>query len=157
MLAEHYSPHHSTAMADLILWCLVDGESTSGAFSVKITAAESVDDLKKVIKAENPNQFSDVDAKDLTLWKVSLPIDTAVSALSLGSLPDGSTTEELLNARARVSGLFRGEQGQNDYIIVQRPPSGNATCCLMQAFQRALSSSTVVPVIDAYFSLDFFQ
>jgi hypothetical protein len=42
--------------------------------------------------------------------------------------------------------------GRNIRVIVQLPPSGNITCCSMQAFQRALSPSTIVPVIDVLLS-----
>ncbi|KAG0369044.1 hypothetical protein BGX24_002567 [Mortierella sp. AD032] len=48
--------------ARLNLFCLVDGEP------------QHVDDLKKLIKTEKTNQFSDVDADQLTLWRVSIPV-----------------------------------------------------------------------------------
>ncbi|KAG0039904.1 hypothetical protein BGZ82_006161 [Podila clonocystis] len=62
-------------MADnhLTLFCLVDGEATSNAFSVEIDSSKTVDGLKKLIKTENPDTFNGVDAKELTLWRVSVP------------------------------------------------------------------------------------
>ncbi|KAG9060857.1 hypothetical protein KI688_007926 [Linnemannia hyalina] len=61
----------------LNLFCLVDGEGTSNAFSVKIASTDTVDDLKKLIKAEKTNNFSDVDADQLTLRRVSIPVVAA--------------------------------------------------------------------------------
>ncbi|KAG0342727.1 hypothetical protein BG000_002072 [Podila horticola] len=63
-------------MADnpMSLFCLVDGEATSNAFSIKISSNDTVDDLKNLIKARKTNDFSDIDADKLTLWRVSIPI-----------------------------------------------------------------------------------
>ncbi|KAG0292197.1 hypothetical protein BGZ96_004431 [Linnemannia gamsii] len=59
----------------LHLFCLVDGEGTSNAFSVKIASSDTVDDLKNLIKSALSPQFDDIPAKNLTLWSVSIPID----------------------------------------------------------------------------------
>ncbi|KAG0338953.1 hypothetical protein BG005_003580, partial [Podila minutissima] len=52
------------------LFCLVDGEMPSNTFPVKIELAETISHLKKLIKTEKTNNFHDVDANELTLWKV---------------------------------------------------------------------------------------
>ncbi|KAG0014025.1 hypothetical protein BGZ82_001943, partial [Podila clonocystis] len=61
-------------MADehLNLFCVVDGESTP--FPVEIESTKTLGFLKELIKAKKPNDFSDVDADKLTLWKVSIPL-----------------------------------------------------------------------------------
>src|SRR6202012_5301589 len=56
------------------LFCLVDEEATSNAFSVKISSDNTVDDLKNLIKAKKTPRFDDVAADELTLWRVSVPI-----------------------------------------------------------------------------------
>ncbi|KAG0196247.1 hypothetical protein BGX31_005511, partial [Mortierella sp. GBA43] len=56
----------------LRIFCVLEGGSTP--FSVKIPSDAIVDDLKKLIKLEKPNHLRDVDADDLTLWNVSIPI-----------------------------------------------------------------------------------
>ncbi|KAF9369336.1 hypothetical protein CPC16_004588, partial [Podila verticillata] len=58
----------------LSLFCLVNGDSTSSAFPIKSSPDDSIGDLKKLIKAEKTNDFSDIDANKLTLWRVSLPV-----------------------------------------------------------------------------------
>src|SRR5689334_9123738 len=80
-----YSPCHLSlsffslfyAMNDnhLTLFCLVDGEATSNAFSVKIPLSDTIDDLKGLIKTKKTNDFQDVDADKLTLWRVSIHDD----------------------------------------------------------------------------------
>jgi hypothetical protein len=56
------------------LFCLVDGQTISQAFDVEIESTKTISHLKKLIKAEKSNQFINVDANNLTLWKVSIPI-----------------------------------------------------------------------------------
>jgi hypothetical protein len=57
----------------ITLFCLVQGAST--AFSVDIDRSLTVDHLKKAIKAEKANDFANIDADKLRLWKVEIPDD----------------------------------------------------------------------------------
>ena len=60
-------------MADINLFCLVDGEST--AFSVKnIPSSDTIDDLKELIKIKKSPEFNDIAADRLSLWRVTIPI-----------------------------------------------------------------------------------
>ncbi|KAF9345382.1 hypothetical protein BGX26_003215 [Mortierella sp. AD094] len=54
------------------LFCILDGDST--AFKVIISLDDDVDDLKKAIKEEKPNDLKDFDADRLVLWRVDIPI-----------------------------------------------------------------------------------
>ncbi|RUS15037.1 hypothetical protein BC937DRAFT_92978 [Endogone sp. FLAS-F59071] len=58
------------------LFCLVRGESPQRAFKVRISKHDNVSDLKDLIKEESQNDFRDIDARNLTLWKVNIPIPT---------------------------------------------------------------------------------
>ncbi|KAG0276582.1 hypothetical protein BGZ97_010067, partial [Linnemannia gamsii] len=59
----------------LNLFCIVEGESESHAFQLKnIPLSDNVDDLKEEIKAKKTVAFSDIDADQLTLWRVSIPV-----------------------------------------------------------------------------------
>jgi hypothetical protein len=109
-------------MTDLLtLFCLVDGEFTSRAFSVKASARDTVDDLKKLIRIENAHDFNDLDAKKLTLWLVSVPDDDGDSAVTLDALHE----KKKLHPRTYLFNLFPNGSGEDTYIIVQRPPQGN--------------------------------
>ena len=69
-------------MAEFVtLFCLVRGDTTNHAFSVKIDRSGTVDELKELIKAKDPDSFGNVNAKLLSVWKVSLPIDTITPSL----------------------------------------------------------------------------
>ena len=59
----------------ITLLCLVKGNTTANAFPVDIEKDQLVGHLKKVIKAEQPQTFANVDAKDIKLWKVTIPGD----------------------------------------------------------------------------------
>jgi hypothetical protein len=59
----------------ITLLCLVKGNTTANAFPVDIDKDQLVGHLKKFIKAEQPQTFANVDAKDIKLWKVEIPGD----------------------------------------------------------------------------------
>ncbi|KAF8936737.1 hypothetical protein BGZ47_009366 [Haplosporangium gracile] len=112
-------------MADnpLTLLCLVDGEETTHAFSVKIPLTDTVDDLKVHIKVKKADEFSDVDARKLTLWRV----------LVSDSMKDSRITIDLLGEKAELndpgkslSKLFPESPNDSTYILVQRLPPVHA-------------------------------
>ncbi|KAG0085317.1 hypothetical protein BGZ92_009088 [Podila epicladia] len=138
-------------MADnsLTLFCLVDGEVKRNAFSIKIPSSDTVDDLKDLIKTKKTNDFSDVDANNLTLWRVSIP-DKRSSATTIGALVDKT---ELNNPRTRLSQWFPESPDENTYIIVQRPPPGNADALiLLRMREEWLKRMTQIE--DDFFALD---
>ncbi|KAF9133873.1 hypothetical protein BG015_003496, partial [Linnemannia schmuckeri] len=107
----------------LTLFCLVDGETTSQAFSVDIDQTKTVDHLKKLIKTEKAPRFDDVAADELTLWRVFIPDEKMDSFITVDALGDKT---QLNNPRTRLSKLFPESPDDNTYILVQRPPSVHA-------------------------------
>ncbi|KAF9316071.1 hypothetical protein BG003_002377 [Podila horticola] len=103
----------------ITLFCLVDGEATSTAFSIKIPLNDTIGDLKNHIKTRKANDFSDIDANHLTLWRVSISDDNQGVPITIVSLEKKT---ELNNPRTRLSKLFLTSPDDNTYIIVQRPP-----------------------------------
>jgi len=71
----------------ITLLCLVKGNTTTNAFSVKISRDEPISELKKAIKAEKQNDFAGVDADKLKLWKKEIP-DDRIDLLSNLTLND---------------------------------------------------------------------
>ncbi|KAG0203112.1 hypothetical protein BGX28_004507 [Mortierella sp. GBA30] len=93
-------------------------ESTS--FSVDINSNKIVDNLKDAIKHKIPDTFSGVDAKDLTLWKVSIPVVRKKDRKEI-SLADVLSKEEL-DGTDDVSDVFKETPPKKTiHIIVQRP------------------------------------
>ncbi|KAF9954138.1 hypothetical protein BGZ70_010649 [Mortierella alpina] len=110
---------------NLTLFCIVEGESVSHAFQLKnIASSDDVDDLKHLIVDGNQAPaFRDVAAKDLILWRISIPDNKQGSAITIDALDDKT---ELNDPRARLSKLFPESPDDHTYILVQRPSSVNA-------------------------------
>ncbi|KAI8594823.1 hypothetical protein EDD21DRAFT_359591 [Dissophora ornata] len=109
------------ASSHLNLFCVVDGESTSNAFPVEMESTKTIGDLKKLIKAEKTNDFQDVDADKLTLWRVSHPVITAnkhqpVLLSEIDSPTELDPTDDIVDVFAEAP------PKKTIHIIVQRPP-----------------------------------
>ncbi|KAF9413190.1 hypothetical protein BGZ94_000817 [Podila epigama] len=105
----------------LNLFCLVDGQTTSNAFSVKIPPSDSVDDLKKLIKSEKANYFHDVDADELSLWRVFHPVIAANKHNPVLLSAIESPTE--LYPTDDIADVFKETPPKKTiHIIIQRPP-----------------------------------
>ncbi|KAG0328337.1 hypothetical protein BG000_000524, partial [Podila horticola] len=59
----------------LTLFCLIDGQSTKQTWSIKALPADTVDDLKKAVKAAQAPNFDHVAAGELHLRKVNIEND----------------------------------------------------------------------------------
>jgi hypothetical protein len=70
-------------MATTTLFCLVHGESITNAFPVKIPQADTVGDLKELIKLKKAPEFDTIAADKLMLWKVNIPTDNATALKEL--------------------------------------------------------------------------
>ncbi|KAF9303151.1 hypothetical protein BGZ74_004248 [Mortierella antarctica] len=106
------------------LFCLVDEETPSNAFPVKIELAKTVGHLKKLIKTEKTNNFHDVDANELTLWKVSILVaddDDNELPIIINKIPK-SDKKKLKVVKNKISDVFGNEPDEMMiHIIVQRP------------------------------------
>ncbi|KAI8599623.1 hypothetical protein EDD21DRAFT_355297 [Dissophora ornata] len=104
----------------LKIFCLVNGESTSRAFSLSIPTTADIDDLKDLIKSKKTPEFDDIAADKFTVWKVSIAVIAASKhdVITLGSL---KIKEELLPTD-ELSDVFGKEPlpRQTIHIIVQR-------------------------------------
>ena len=107
----------------LSLFCVVDGESTP--FPVEIESTKTIGNLKKLIKSEKTPRFDDVAADELTLWRVSIPVDSPGKRKPVVLSEDESATE--LDPMDDISDVFKKTPPKKTiHIIVQRPPLGNA-------------------------------
>jgi hypothetical protein len=113
---------------NLTVFCLVEGESTSNAFSIEIDSTKTVDGLKDLIKAKQSPDFDAIVANKIKLWKVSIPDDGNVIILR-----DNQTVENQLRATSKLFTVFKDEleekadlPGDTIHILVERPPPGNA-------------------------------
>ncbi|KAK5796962.1 hypothetical protein F5H01DRAFT_326786 [Linnemannia elongata] len=103
----------------LTLFCLVDGEATSNAFPVEIESTKTIGDLKGLIKTKKTNDFQDVDADKLTLWRVSIHDD---DDNDLPVLLDSVPVKKKLRATNKLSMVFDADLPEDTiHVIVQRP------------------------------------
>ncbi|KAG0196341.1 hypothetical protein BGX33_001758 [Mortierella sp. NVP41] len=107
----------------LTLFCLVDGEATTNAFPVEIESTKTIGDLKEHIKAKKTINFSDVDADQLTLWRVSIPDDDNDDEILVVLDNVKDKDKKKLKATRELSEVFPDKPPKNTiHVIVQRSP-----------------------------------
>ncbi|KAF9536636.1 hypothetical protein EC957_010257 [Mortierella hygrophila] len=106
----------------LTLFCLISGDSTSCAFKVRILDTHAdISDLKKAIIGENPGAFEHIDAKDLVLWRATIPANENAGDERVIKLDGLDDKTKLGNPRTHLSKLFPETPDDNTYIVVERP------------------------------------
>ncbi|CAB4427751.1 unnamed protein product [Rhizophagus irregularis] len=101
----------------ITLFCLVKGNTSENAFSVKISRDEPISELKDAIKAKKQNDFAGIDADRLKLWKVTIPGDQDDQLRNL-ILQD---SDELLAIR-KISKYFPDSPPEEHiHVIVKLP------------------------------------
>ena len=109
-------------MTTLSINCFLLGSDSSDVFTVKILKTENVSILKDLIKEKQSPRLNHVVASELTVWKVSLPVDTELTVDGL----------EPLHSVKKISSIF-GEKDLVDehvHILVQAPPGAFHKCFL---------------------------
>lgn len=132
----------------LTLFCLVDGEAASNAFSVNIVPSKTIGDLKDLIKTEKTPRFDKVAADELTLWRVSIPDDDDEDEdededKNLPILLDNISHKDKkkLKATRELSDVFIEKPAKRMiHIVVQllspRPSGNNDVVCLAHHLNR---------------------
>ncbi|KAF9152796.1 hypothetical protein DFQ26_000785, partial [Actinomortierella ambigua] len=82
---------------------------------------DTIDDLKKLIKAEIPDTFNGIDAKDLSLWRVSILVPPKKNRKEIW-LADVPSKEELDKTDDIADEFDEALPKKTIHIIVQRPP-----------------------------------
>jgi hypothetical protein len=99
---------------DFLLNCFVLGDDESKVFTVEVSKDKNVSILKKLIKEEKAHLLSNVDASDLDLWKVCLPVDDPASKRP--------QIEPPLRINKRLSTLWDGDPSDDDLHILIKAP-----------------------------------
>ncbi|KAG9064270.1 hypothetical protein KI688_003458 [Linnemannia hyalina] len=108
----------------LSLLCLVDGDPISKAFELATPSADTFRQLRSTIHLSKPIWFKDLEAEDLTLWHVSIPIVPANKhrPILLNEFLESATELDPIDD---VSDVFpKAPPKKTIHIIVRRPPSG---------------------------------
>lgn len=105
------------------LFCMVEGQSTSRAFSVKVSPSDTTDDLKKLIAAEKiPGLGSR--SRELDLYIVTIPDDhfNEKEPIYLKSIQ----FKRFLRITDTISDVFEDTLPRNTiHIMVEEPRTGN--------------------------------
>ncbi|KAH7918817.1 hypothetical protein BV22DRAFT_981633, partial [Leucogyrophana mollusca] len=105
------------------LMCWVRGEDVNCTFLVEIADTDTVDDLKKQIKAKRPVGFCHVPASDLGLTEVSVPVDDNLRQ-NIGKL-----TPQPLFPLDELSTVFADPPADaHVHIIIDAPPKPPGEC-----------------------------
>ncbi|KAG0324110.1 hypothetical protein BG004_003545 [Podila humilis] len=105
----------------LSLFCLGDGEPLSNAFPVEIEPTKTIGELKDLIKLKKSNRFHDVDADELTLWRVMIPDkDDDETPILLDDVYERD--KKKLRATNKVSIFGANLPEETIHVIVQSPP-----------------------------------
>ena len=125
----------ATSSSSLLrLICYVKGEPFKRVFEVKIGNDETVASLKKAIKVERAQTFSNVDAASVVLWNVSIPYNPTltdnVDALRLDDdrLPQVSDQYiQSLSPLRKLSNIFSMPPIEEHVHIIINPPPARST------------------------------
>jgi len=96
--------------------CLIHGDLAERAFHVKIDEDALIATLGDKIKDSNSSTFPNTGVKDLTLWKVSIPIENVTSNLVLEE-----TGGRKLLPSEKSSDVFQELFKDHIHLIVERP------------------------------------
>ncbi|ORY96028.1 hypothetical protein BCR41DRAFT_402185 [Lobosporangium transversale] len=99
----------------LVLNCVVEGEATP--FPVEIFCDKSVGILKEVIKAKKANALNNIDADQLTLYKVSIP-DKGEAIFE----SEIKSKEALTVASKELGNIFNSELPKETIHVFVKPP-----------------------------------
>ena len=111
----------------IVLRCVTYRRSANNIFRVWIRKDDEVSDLKEVIKEKKQNDFANIDADRLTLWRVSVPVDDNADAALAGLVLENSKERGIKELRPidRISVIFPGNLAENHvHVIVQPPATG---------------------------------
>ena len=113
----------------ITLFCLVKGNTTANAFSVKISRDEPISELKEAIKEKNTQTFANDDAKDIKIWKVEITDD----------LLSNLTQDELIATRD-IGDYWTEKPTKRHIHVLVEPPVTTATSDEALELRKQLAS-----------------
>ncbi|KAG0367631.1 hypothetical protein BGX24_003146 [Mortierella sp. AD032] len=106
----------------LNLNCLVDGLPKSRAFSIKISYADTIGDLKDLIKTKQTPAFDDITVDQFNLWSVSISDDDDDDEVPVVLDKVISKDQKKLKATRELLDVWKVKPPKGTiHVIVQRP------------------------------------
>ncbi|CAG8459535.1 6218_t:CDS:2 [Paraglomus occultum] len=96
----------------------MEGEPTEKAFAADIEKSKTVSHLRKLIWEERQHTFSNVDATELTLWAVSVPIGDGTMQIDLAE-----AEKRRLLPRSKIANTISDNDltDESFYIVIEPP------------------------------------
>jgi hypothetical protein len=98
--------------------CLLLGDDLNAMFTVKVPVTDNISLLKKLIKEERASRLKDVDAADLVLWEVDLPVE------NLGGINNNTVNKKPLSGFQKISKVFPNPDDNHFNVIIKNPSVG---------------------------------
>jgi hypothetical protein len=114
-------------MADEIeLQCWVLDSDIHRVFPIRIAESQTVGGLKREIKKENEQEFAQVDAKSLDLYKVSVVEDRVCTELAAIGVDRFKGAEPLQGSRRLLAEFPDTLPKGHMYVVVVQSPNGES-------------------------------
>ncbi|GBC49656.2 uncharacterized protein OCT59_000121 [Rhizophagus irregularis] len=119
-------------MSDINLSCLIQGTDLDKYFKISIDKNSDIYDLKETIWNKKKNTFSSIDANDLILWKVKVPISDKEKFKQLeyteSIIEDVLGGTKLNDATVGVKEIFGNSPAKKHiHIIIGQPTTEQST------------------------------
>lgn len=101
-------------------YLLGDDLPASQIFTVEVGKTKTVGFLKDLIKEKQSHRLRHVDASDLTVWKVSLPVDAITPEHTVDDIVEGC--QELRSVKKIASIFSEALVDEHVHILVRAPP-----------------------------------
>ncbi|KAF9144383.1 hypothetical protein BGX30_012957 [Mortierella sp. GBA39] len=132
----------------LTLFCLISGEHASRAFSVQVSSDKTVGALKDAIISKKPNAFEHIDANDLVLWRVTVPVVAGKTHEAVVLHEIDPKTE--LVATDEISELFKKKTLPKKSIhIIIAQPKGELERAIYDEYPDREDGKAVLTIIHA--------
>ncbi|CAI2199729.1 5278_t:CDS:1, partial [Funneliformis geosporum] len=113
------------------------------AFNVKVNKTEAVSELRDAIKEKKQNDFANVDADKLKLWKVDISLEEENEKLKLVNTKVNVNIKEELGGvellpLSKISKHFPSQPAdEHIHIIVQRPVETKEVHCTATYWRKS--------------------
>lgn len=133
-------------MSDINLSCLIQGTDLDKYFKISIDKHNDIYDLKETIWNKKKNTFSSIDANDLILWKVKVPISDKEKFKQLefteSIIEDVLSGTKLNDATADVKEIFGNSPAKKHIHIIIGKPITEQPTNTTQKLNQEMSSLT---------------
>jgi hypothetical protein len=106
----------------LSLNCFVLGDDLKKAFTIEVEKTKNVSILKDLIKEKKASRLEHVDASDLDLWNLSIPMDS-----DAGERLENIDNFEPLKPLLSLSEVFHHVEGNHLHVVVRSPIDGESS------------------------------